>query len=198
VKVISKLWRRWNLGRAYRGDVAAMNRLYRIKDPWRLDFATEKVRFEGTLRLIQEGIAPHFESILEIGCGEGLQTETLGRIADRIVGVDASSRAVARARQRGIPNASFRVDDFTKMNDLMPASFGLVTACEILYYIDDVASACRCMTNLADTCLATYYQGAFQRLDVFFADKDVEVETIMGADCSWRVVYWRNDNCRML
>jgi SAM-dependent methyltransferase len=192
MKLLFTLWRRWNLRKVYRGDIAAMNRLYRFEDPWGLRSAGERFRFQETVRLIQANIGSHFRNILEIGCGEGLQTETLAPLAGEIVGVDASSRAVARARLRNVGNASFAVSDLMEAKRHFESRFQLVTACEILYYIEDLHRAFESLNSLGENCLVTYYQGAFQRLDPFFArEKDVKLETIQGADCLWRFVYWR-------
>ena len=46
------------------------------------------------------------------------------------------------------------------------------------------------LSGLGRNCLVTYYQGAFQDLDGYFAKKQVNRETIKSSSCEWRVVYW--------
>lgn len=191
MNLIADLWRRWNLRGAYAGDVGAMNRLYFLNDPWGINSAAERFRFQETTRLIREKIAMHFRSILEVGCGEGLQTETLAPLCQQITGLDPSSKAIARARARGITNASFEVGDLTKWKRHSEARFELVTACEVLYYVQDLERAYHSLNDWGENCLVTYFQGAFDRLDPFFRGKEMETETIEGVNCSWRVVYWR-------
>jgi SAM-dependent methyltransferase len=184
------MWKRWNLGKAYRGDISALNALYCVRDPWRINSPEERLRFQETARVIREKIGVKIQGILEIGCGEGLQTETLALLATRVVGLDPSARAVARARARHIRNASFDVGDLTTWQKQSEESFELVTACECLYYMQDLETAYRALYKLGENCLVTYYEGAFARLDAFFAEKAVKSETIQGNDCKWRLVYW--------
>jgi len=190
VNVISKTWRNWNLGRAYAGDARAMNRLYCLRDPWKLDGPDERFRFAETTRIIKDQIGNHFESIIELGCGEGLQTGDLCDLATRIIGVDVSARAIKRARARQIPNASFQVGNLNTWNS---EECDLVLACEILYYLDDLEAAYHRLTTLGRWSLVTYHRGAFDRLDPFFASKPVRRETIKNENCEWRVVYWQRN-----
>jgi len=48
--------------------------------------------------------------ILELGCGSGRDSEVLAAAGHRVVGVDLSSAAVARARER-VPSAEFHCQD---------------------------------------------------------------------------------------
>jgi SAM-dependent methyltransferase len=187
---ITTYWRRWNLRRAYAGDVAAMNRLYLLGDPWGLDAPDEHFRFRETVRVIQERLGNHFERILEIGCGEGLQTEYFAPLTSSIVGLDASKNAIKRARARNIANASFEVGDLANWTVQPGDTFDLVTACEVLYYFDQLEPAYEKLGRIGRSCLVTYHQGAFDRLDEFFAAKGVNSLMIQGINCAWRAVYW--------
>src|SRR5690348_2411802 len=173
---LRKYWLKWNVRQAATGDVSAMNRLYLVGDPWKLDTTTEHFRFRETVRIIREKIADHFGNILEIGSGEGLQTSYLAPLADRVVGLDPSAQAAMRANARKIPNASFVVSDFNRFVNRSNEPFDLVTACEVLYYMPDIGQAYEKLNNLGRNCLITYYQGEFERLDKYFADKNVHSE----------------------
>ena len=190
MNLIFKFWRRWNLRRAYGGDAEAMNRLYYVKDPWGINSATEHFRFQETARVIREKIGAHFRSILEIGCGEGVQTKHLAPLAEQIIGVDPSSIAIRRARISKIANSLFEVGDLMTYGIPPKDIFDLVTACEVLYYVQDLERAYKRLNRLGRQCVVTYYQGAFERLDTFFATKNVTLETIECASCKWRIVYW--------
>src|SRR3989442_15700665 len=97
---LKRHWLSWQLRRSHKGDARAMARLYCLPAPWGLNVPEEHFRFRETARLVREKIGGHFGSILEIGCGEGLQTQYLAPLADRIVGIDPSSHAIKRARTK--------------------------------------------------------------------------------------------------
>src|SRR3954449_9762847 len=97
---IRRLWSRLILRRVHFADRhELLDSLYRMHDPWGMTHPRERFRFEETNRLISSAYgSPH--SILEIGCGEGHQSEYLARICKQLVGLDVSARAVARAKAR--------------------------------------------------------------------------------------------------
>jgi SAM-dependent methyltransferase len=190
LKSLRKYWLRWNVNRAAGGDTAAMNRLYLLGDPWKLDSPGEHFRFKETVRIIREKIAQRFGSILEIGCGEGLQTEYLAPLADRIVGLDPSAQAIKRADAKQLRNASFAVGDLDSYANKPDARFDLVTACEVLYYMKDFEQARENLNKLGRSCLVTYFKGAYERLDPFFDGKDFCTEVIKNSDCEWKVIFW--------
>lgn len=188
--LVKKYWLRWNVKRARAGDKSAMSRLYLVGDPWRLDSPGERHRFQETARFIREKISPRFASLLEIGCGEGLQTEYFAPLADRVVGVDPSSHAIRRATAKKIPKTSFEVGDLDSYAKSCSERFDIVTACELLYYLPDLGQACEKLSGLGRTCLVTYYQGAFDLLDEYFNRKDVNFGLIENSNCKWKIVYW--------
>jgi SAM-dependent methyltransferase len=190
LKSLRKYWLRWNVNRAAGGDTAAMNRLYLFGDPWKLNSPGEHFRFKETARIIREKIAERFGSILEIGCGEGLQTQYLASLADRIVGLDPSAQAIKRANAKQLRNASFAVGDLDSYANEPDARFDLVTACEVLYYMKDFERARENLNKLGRSCLVTYFKGAYERLDPCFERKDFCTEVIKNADCEWKVVFW--------
>lgn len=186
-------WRRWNVRRLQRGNLRAMQHLYLLTDPWGLQSSVETVRFTETSRIIRENIGIHFQSILEIGCGEGLQTMHLAPLADRVVGIDPSPLAIQRATNRGLTNVWFSVGDLFGWSTRQDVRYGLVTACEVLYYFNDFELAFRQLNQLGEACVVTYYTDTASRLDSFFKTKPVNVETIAGPAQAWRMIWWRND-----
>jgi SAM-dependent methyltransferase len=170
-----------------------MERLYLVEDPWGLNSAEERFRYAETAGFIRDQIGDRLGSILEIGCGEGLQTMHFAPLADRIVGIDPSLRAVRRARDRGIANASFEVGDLISSARTLNTRFDLVTACEVIYYMEDPEQACQYLNSLGKNCLVTYYLGVSEEFDRFFGNKKVKTETIRGSSQGWRVVWWQNE-----
>lgn len=193
VGYVKNYWRRWNVGKAAAGDVNALNQLYRFEDPWGLDVPEEHFRFQETARIIQASIGRNLGSVLEVGCGEGLQTQYLAAMAKRIVGLDPSRRAIKRARARKIPNASFLVGDLLSAEGQFQERFDLITACEVLYYCSDCEIALEKLNKLSRACLVTYYRGAYERMDKFFCREGMRSETIRIASYEWKVVYWHTD-----
>jgi len=190
---LKKRWLKWQLKRLHKGDAQAMARVYRVRDPWGLDVPSEHMRFKETSRMIRDRMGSHFDSILEIGSGEGLQTKYLAPLADRILGIDPSPHAVKRAEILNVPNATFEVGDLLNS----PASakdrvFDLVTACEVIYYLEDcqLEQAFQNLNRLGRMCVVTYYQGMYARLDPFFKNKPVKMEALQTESGQWRFIWW--------
>src|SRR5580700_10350985 len=97
--------------------------------------AREQARFEWTNQVIGDHLAP-LGTILEVGCGEGHQSQYLARQSGELYGIDVSARAVDRARQR-CPAGNFAVGDPFTLGSAMPDRYDLVAACEVLYYVKD-------------------------------------------------------------
>jgi 2-polyprenyl-3-methyl-5-hydroxy-6-metoxy-1,4-benzoquinol methylase len=134
-------------------------------------------------------------SILEIGSGEGLQTQYLAPLAERIVGIDPSEHAVKRARSLNINNATFEVGDLLNFHAIENnGPFDLVTACEVIYYLEDnqLERAFQNLNSLGRTCIVTYYQGMYARLDPFFKSKPVKSEDLRTELGEWRFVCWQS------
>lgn len=164
------------------------NQLYHVNDPWGMGSEREQFRFIETNRILEEELGS-IDSLLEIGCGEGHQTEYFGRLCEHLYGFDVSGTAVSRARQR-CPGALLSVGDvFTYQSELK--KFDLVVACEVLYYIKDIPAALGRMSELGSKCLVTYYQSGPCVLDQYFNDiPNIKTRVIQAGDTSWKVVWW--------
>lgn len=151
--------------------------------------AREQYRFEATAAIVQRWLGKT-GTILEVGCGEGHQSESLVPLCRALTGIDISERAVQRARVR-CPSATFLAGDLNSVQ-APGGKFDLVTACEVLYYMSDVRAAIRRMSELGTNCLATYYDGRSPQLDPIFKDVPVlHSETFSHEDTRWRAVSWR-------
>ncbi len=170
-----------------------LDTLYRIRDPWEMETEPQRFRFRETNRLIEE----HFGrvgSLLEVGCGEGHQSEHLTKVCDELVGVDVSVRAVNRARAR-IPQATFAAGDIFTSELFAERRFDLVVACEVLYYVKDVPTALERLGQLGRSCLVTYYARPAKTLDPYvLAIPDVESEPVRYEESIWTVAWWRTDS----
>lgn len=166
-----------------------LDNLYRIRDPWGMEAEPEQFRFRETNRLIAERFG-HVGSILEIGCGEGHQSEELLKVCDELVGVDVSGRAVERARTR-CPGATFVAGDIFISDLLQGRRFDLVVACEVLYYVKDVAVALARFRDLGSAALVTYYDLHATTLDPHvLATPQVDTAKVTFGTASWTIAWW--------
>jgi hypothetical protein len=135
---LRRYWVRMALRRVHYADRAdKLNRLYRVENAWRMDSAREQARFAWTNELIAAHLAP-LETILEVGCAEGHQSQYLSRVCRQLYGIDVSRRAVRRAERR-CPSGKFAAaDPLGAWPAQMPAKVDLVAACEVIYYVKDI------------------------------------------------------------
>jgi SAM-dependent methyltransferase len=187
-------WVRWGLHRVHYADRARkLDLLYRVENPWRMDSAREQARFAWTNGVISTHL-PRPETLLEIGCGEGHQSLHLASICVCPYGIDISARAIERARRR-CPEASFAIGDpFAFRFAAMPPVFDLVVACEMIYYVKDIARFLERLSHLGRACLVTYHDGHAKKLDPHFATlSGCEREQFGFGDAEWIAVWWRNE-----
>lgn len=113
---------------------AYFERLYRAEaDPWA--YATspyEAAKYAATLAALPH---PRYASALEVGCSIGVLTERLAARCDRLLAVDVSVAALARARRR-----CGRLGHVTLERRSLPAEtpagpFDLAVVSEVGYYL---------------------------------------------------------------
>ncbi|TDE41722.1 methyltransferase domain-containing protein [Nonomuraea mesophila] len=108
---------------------------HRVPDPWKLSTDTyERQKYEATLEHVPRR---PYRRIIEVGCAEGAFTRTLaGAYPEaRIVGVDVSARALARARRRVPGNGRVRFVQADILTHVPEQRFDLVFCSETLYYL---------------------------------------------------------------
>jgi len=140
-----------------------MERMYLLKDPWKLASPREAARFALTNAVIA-AVVPECSTLLEVGSGEGMQTEALLKVSRAVTGIEVSMAAVERAH-RAVPAAEFitgRAEDAQTL--LGTRRFDLVTACEVLYYAPDVEHVLTTLQSLAPRILVTSYEKRARRL----------------------------------
>lgn len=75
------------------------------------------------------------QPVLELGCGGGRDTATLVAAGHRVVAVELSAEAVARARER-VPSAEIHCQDIRAPFPLAPGTVGVVVASLSLHYFE--------------------------------------------------------------
>jgi 2-polyprenyl-3-methyl-5-hydroxy-6-metoxy-1,4-benzoquinol methylase len=194
-KTVRRLWMKYALRGVGQADAhGKLDLAYMVEDPWKLDSEPEHARFRGT----SERLARAFgrpTTILEVGCGEGVQSEYFARQCDRLTGIDVSARAIERAKKR-LPEAELAAGDLYAMpwaNDV--DRFDVVVACEVIYYMSDVPRFLDTMSRLGRGCLVTYFAAAERKMGQYVrAIPGVTMDEIQytgpGAPTSWHVATW--------
>ncbi len=117
-------------------------------DPWDLGSSPyEAAKFDRTIAALSPRRAT---CALEVGCAGGVLTERLSAVCDRLLAIDVSPTAVARARQRlsGRPNVRFATAAFPR-DCPIPEELDLVVLSEVAYYWSDadLDLAARCIAD---------------------------------------------------
>lgn len=194
-ELVRRAWMKFALfGARYSSNHGRVELAYKLRDPWRMESARERYRFQRTNALIAEQHGA-VGSILEVGCGEGHQSTFLARACERLYGFDVSATAVARARAR-CPSATLATGDLfsAELRDA-PARYDLVVACEVLYYMRDVARVIARMSEVGRSCLVTYYHGrTTEPLAAELARlPNTQTTTFSYGDTRWTAVWWSHD-----
>jgi SAM-dependent methyltransferase len=103
-------------------------------------------------------IAPlHGKTLLDVGCGDGLNTVILARLGARVTGLDISPAALELARRRAEINGVADRTNFIcaplELADLKPGSFDVVWGDGILHHV--LADLETVMKHLARACKPT-------------------------------------------
>lgn len=192
-KGLRRLWMNYALrGVGGNDNHARLELAYKIGDPWNMDSALEQFRFERTNRIIRKQF-PQVGSLLEVGCGEGHQSQQLRTLCDSLYGIDVSATAIERARNR-VPDARFAAGDiFAQPWGRERGRFDLVVAAEVLYYVADIRSTIEEMNHVGKACLVTLFAPAIRRVGEFVeAMPGVQKDWFGNAGAQWVVAYWRS------
>jgi SAM-dependent methyltransferase len=109
---------------------ADFDAFYGVIDPWQTRTIKNRNR-------IFKDIASRYlkgKRVLELGCGEGYQTQLVFDVCSHVTGVDISQIAINRANGRKLSNATFMAADFIAVPF---AGFDAVTAIECVYYLSE-------------------------------------------------------------
>lgn len=166
---------------------------YLLPDPWGLETAQQRARYEWTTQLVLEQFGK-VQSLLEIGCGEGQQSRHLLPICQQLTGVDLSRRAVMRARER-VPEARFVVGNPLAVGGgFSRAPFELALACEVIYYAKEPAFALAAMSRLARNSLVTLHEpSAGSALSHLWRLAGENRASLSVGGTTWLAAWWRNE-----
>ncbi|MEJ2411178.1 MAG: SAM-dependent methyltransferase [Novosphingobium sp.] len=193
---LARLWTvfrsgRWLEAGQYRANYRRMDRIYLLEDPWNLTSPREKARFSLVNATISS-VAPDCGMLLELGSGEGIQTAILLDVARQVTGLEVSSVAVERARA-SVPCAEFitgRAEDAASL--LAGRRFDLITACEILYYAQDVEGILAGLRSLAPMILVINYERRAHLLAHHFMRSGwVRLDDLASHGMRWHCHLWR-------
>ena len=103
-------------------------------DPWNFETSPyEAAKYRATMEALPR---PRYGSALEVGCSIGVLTAKLAERCDRLLALDVSEVALAKARERcgAMPQVEFRRMQFPE--EAPEGSFDLVVVSEVAYYWD--------------------------------------------------------------
>lgn len=125
---------------------------YKNPDPWHVQRRSAKnKRRESVLQNLSALYQD--KNVLELGCGEGHLSQILAPVSRTLTGIDISKTAIARAREREIPNATFVVGSM--IEPALYRGFDVVVLVEAIYYLspEDQSIVLSAIRNLAATLL---------------------------------------------
>lgn len=163
--LVSKAWRRYAMRNISSNDNhAGLDKLYALPDPWGMTTEREQSRFRQTNEVIAS-LVGKVDTLLELGSGEGHQSEHLALLCQRLDGLEVSERAAARARER-LPQCRFGVGEMSALPWALPQGgrYDLVVACEVLYYFSDIRQTVETMSRLGRSCLVTFFAPSARRV----------------------------------
>jgi 2-polyprenyl-3-methyl-5-hydroxy-6-metoxy-1,4-benzoquinol methylase len=172
-----------------------LERMYVSEDPWKMASQREQLRFAETNRILREGLiapAAEVESILEIGCGEGHQSEHLVRLCRQLTGIDVMPTAIARASAR-VPDVDLIAGDLHAQPWIQNGrTFDIVTACEVLYYLEDIPRMLRAMCRLGRACLVTHVRPSTRVARALSEMPIAGRHVFTDREVAWEMVWWKN------
>ena len=111
------------------------NDLWTRGDPWELETSNwEHERYACLLSILDR---PRYGRVLEIGCGAGTFTRRLAGLADKVLALDVSSEAIARARatQSDLKQVEFRAGNIMEHNFRDDEPWDLIVISETIYFL---------------------------------------------------------------
>lgn len=198
-QIVRRTWMKYAMRGVRQADAHdRLDMAYALSDPWRMETPRERFRFERTNEIIRERLGERFERVLEVGSGEGHQSEHLMKLGGRLTGIEVSPKAVARARSRLGDGVELVAGDLFSQpwaND--SGRFDLVTACEVVYYMKDIPRFLQTMDRLGGACLVTYFAPAARVCEAaVMAMPDVQKTTFAFEDIEWVAAWWKGASRR--
>jgi predicted TPR repeat methyltransferase len=192
------LWVRFWLRRTkFSGRYGDLRKLYATRDPWDLLSEREQYRFDAVNAMVR-AMAPSCRTLLELGCGEGFQTRKLMAVSAHVAGIDVSDLAIARA-QLDLPQAEFHVGRAEDVGTIFVGRrFDIATACEVLYYSDDIDAAISGVQSVSDRLLVTNFAERAQHMRAHFSGADWQrLPDIVHHETIWECYFWHRGASRV-
>jgi SAM-dependent methyltransferase len=102
-------------------------------DPWHFETSDyERQKYHATVQALPR---MRYRNALEIACSVGVFTDLLAERCERVLAVDVSEEALARARLNCARHAHVRFKRRTMPGEFPPGSYDLVTLCEMGFYL---------------------------------------------------------------
>jgi SAM-dependent methyltransferase len=108
--------------------------IWRKGDFWQLETSEfEREKYAYQLNFLEDR---RYGRVLEIGCGSGCFSRLIASIADEVVALDVSSRAIERARSVGGANGiTFDVANIMEYDPVAAGPWDLIVMSETVYYL---------------------------------------------------------------
>lgn len=153
LRSIYRLWRE-SLGAVRDSPAAARawtEEWYRHEvDPWHYgSTADEQERYSVALEVVDRWAGERRLSALEVGCGEGLFTVDLAQRCRSVLGLDFSTVAIARARDRCAHLAHVRFEEWDARLDPLEGQYELVVCMDLVGELLRPLVRRRAMTQIA-------------------------------------------------
>jgi 2-polyprenyl-6-hydroxyphenyl methylase / 3-demethylubiquinone-9 3-methyltransferase len=92
------------------------------------------------------------KTVLDVGCGGGILSDSMARAGAQVTGIDLSTKALRVAQlhalEAGTANVSYREISAEALAQEQPASFDVVTCMEMLEHVPDPSSVVRACSAL--------------------------------------------------
>jgi 2-polyprenyl-3-methyl-5-hydroxy-6-metoxy-1,4-benzoquinol methylase len=111
-----------------------------------LDIPLEEGRYAAVTDLVRQYAGGGV--ILDAGCGDGLLEGKCCSLSVKIVGIDYSHTAIAKARQRHLENCEFICADVRRF--FSDQCFSVIVFNESLYYVEGCSESLQAMTAFLD------------------------------------------------
>ena len=111
------------------------NDLWMRGDPWELETSNwEHERYARLLAMLDQA---RYGRVLEIGCGAGTFTRLLAGLADKVLALDVSSEAIAKAQaaQSDLKQVEFRAGNIMDYNLREEEPWDLIVISETIYFL---------------------------------------------------------------
>ena len=135
-------------------DAAELNKFAELAHKWWDKNSEFKPLHEiNPLRLnyIDQAISLSGKTVLDVGCGGGILSESMGAKGAAVTGIDLGEKALKVAQLHSLETGvavNYRLISVEKLAEDMPASFDVVTCMEMLEHVPDPASVISACSRL--------------------------------------------------